>query len=397
MNPLILSSITKAFGTNVVIHGLDLTVQEGEAIVLLGPSGCGKTTCLRMIAGFERPDSGTIEFGTRVLVGEGTYVEPQHRNMSVVFQNYALWPHMTVGQNVAYGPTTARMKKAKIRQRVADALEMVQLGGLRDRYIHQLSGGQQQRVALARALVNEPELLLLDEPLSNLDTRLREDMRAEVKQIQRSLGLAMIYVTHDPAEALSLADRLVVMNKGRIEQIGMPEDIYNHPATSYVAQALGPTNIAQASVRALSGDRSTGNICIAGSDQPVLIPNGRSLTTGDRVAVSIRPNSIDLVEHRTEPNQIEGTIVEAMFFGDHVQYRVDVAGWSDSLRVTANHGRPLDLGSKAFLEIEPLRFTILADAPGVNRTSQLQEANAVGPEDYTQTGMAQATPKTGEG
>jgi len=212
-----LRDVTKTFSGVRAVDHLDLTVEDGETVVLLGPSGCGKTTCLRMVAGFERPDSGVILHGGRTLASPKSFVPPEKRSMAVVFQSYALWPHMSVYDNVAYGPTVAKDGKDEIRRRVGEVLELVQLGSHADRFPHQLSGGQQQRVALARALVTRPSLLLLDEPLSNLDTRLREEMRGEIKHIRELLDVTMVYVTHDQAEALSLADRLVVMNAGRIE------------------------------------------------------------------------------------------------------------------------------------------------------------------------------------
>jgi iron(III) transport system ATP-binding protein len=285
MTHLVLSQLTKRFGDATAVDGIDLSIDDGEAVVLLGPSGCGKTTCLRMIAGFERPDHGEIRLGDRTLAGPGTFVPPERRRMSVVFQSYALWPHMTVDQNVGYGPTTAKVGKAEVRRRVAEALAMVQLPGMGERYVHQLSGGQQQRVALARALVNDPALLLLDEPLSNLDTRLREELRAEVKRIQRSLGVSMLYVTHDQAEALSLADRLVVMNAGAIAQLGGPEEVYRRPRNSYVARALGATNI----LAATGSPAGRGHLRVLGN---VDVATRHEVRGGTDVAVSIRPADV---------------------------------------------------------------------------------------------------------
>lgn len=354
MSHLVLSGLTKRFGSATAVDEIDLSIADGESVVLLGPSGCGKTTCLRMIGGFERPDGGEIRLADRRLVGPGTFVPPERRRMSVVFQSYALWPHMTVAQNVGYGPTTARVNRAEVRRRVNETLDMVQLPDMGDRYIHQLSGGQQQRVALARALVNDPALLLLDEPLSNLDTRLREELRAEVKRIQRSLGVTMLYVTHDQAEALSLADRVVVMNKGAIAQAGPPEDVYRRPQTSYVARALGTTNIltATCSPAARGQLRLLGNV-----DVPVERPPD---SAGDGVFVSVRPADLNLVPVGCE-TEATGRISEALFFGELVQYQVEVPGEPTSLKVNGPGNRRLNVDTLVRVEVEQDGLAVLDD------------------------------------
>ncbi|MHA6615531.1 ABC transporter ATP-binding protein [Pseudonocardia sp. DLS-67] len=353
MTPLVLSQLTKRFGTATAVDGIDLSVDDGEAVVLLGPSGCGKTTCLRMIAGFERPDHGEIRLGDRTLAGSGTFVPPERRRMSVVFQSYALWPHMTVDQNVGYGPTTAKVGRAEVRRRVAEALDMVQLPDMGGRYVHQLSGGQQQRVALARALVNDPALLLLDEPLSNLDTRLREDLRAEVKRIQRSLGVSMLYVTHDQAEALSLADRLVVMNAGTIAQLGEPEEVYRRPRNSYVARALGATNIVAAS----GSPAGRGYLRVLGN---VDVTTAHEVRSGTDVAVSIRPADVALVPVEDDA-EATGRIAEALFFGDLVQYQLDVPGEPVPVRANGPGSRRLAVGARVRVEVEPDAAAVLDD------------------------------------
>ncbi|WRL62286.1 ABC transporter ATP-binding protein [Blastococcus brunescens] len=262
MSDLKIEGLCKAFGEALAVRDLDLHIESGESIVLLGPSGCGKTTTLRMVAGFERPTSGLITIGGTVVAGPGTFVPPDQREVGVVFQSYALWPHMTVNDNVGFGLTVRRRRKtldggrASIAGRVQAALEQVQLDGLGKRYPHELSGGQQQRVALARALVTQPRVLLLDEPLSNLDTRLREDMRLAIRNIQRESGVTMIYITHDRTEALALADRIVALKTGETQQIGPPEQLYQNPRNRFVALSLGPANFIPATVQSW-GTRSS--------------------------------------------------------------------------------------------------------------------------------------------
>ena len=354
MSHLVLSRLTKRFGSATVVDGIDLSIADGESVVLLGPSGCGKTTCLRMIGGFERPDGGEIRLADRCLAGPGTFVPPERRRMSVVFQSYALWPHMTVAQNVGYGPTTARVKRAEVRRRVGEALDMVQLPDMGDRYIHQLSGGQQQRVALARALVNDPALLLLDEPLSNLDTRLREELRAEVKSIQRSLGVTMLYVTHDQAEALSLADRVVVMNQGTVAQVGSPEDVYRRPLTSYVARALGSTNI----LTATASPAGRGHVRLLGNvDVPVERPPA---SARDGIPVSVRPADLNFVRVECE-TEATGRISEALFFGELVQYQVEVPGEPTPIKANGPGNRLFDVGTLVRIEVERDGLAVLDD------------------------------------
>jgi putative spermidine/putrescine transport system ATP-binding protein len=234
-----LLGVRKNYGPVAAVAGVDLTIEEGEFFTLLGPSGSGKTTLLRMIAGFERPDSGTIELGGRDV----TALPPHMRETNTVFQDYALFPHMTVGENIGYGLRIKRVPSAERRKRVERALQMVRLAGLENRRPNQLSGGQRQRVALARAVINEPEVLLLDEPLGALDLKLRQEMQIELKQIQKEVGITFVYVTHDQEEALTMSDRLAVMSNGQIEQIGSPVDVYERPATEFVAGFIGISNV----------------------------------------------------------------------------------------------------------------------------------------------------------
>jgi ABC-type Fe3+/spermidine/putrescine transport system ATPase subunit len=243
-----LNGLAKSLGGSTVVDGVDLTINEGESVVLLGPSGCGKTTTLRMVAGFLDPDSGEIYLEGKLASGNGHSVPTERRNLGMVFQSYAVWPHKTVFENVAFSLAMARLDRAAIRSRVQQVLELVQLGRHAERYPPDLSGGQQQRVALARAIVNQPTLLLLDEPLSNLDAGLREEMRFELKRLHRDRGMTMLYVTHDQDEALVLADRIAVMNRGRIEQLDTPEAIYRRPASRFVASFVGSTNLIEGEV-----------------------------------------------------------------------------------------------------------------------------------------------------
>ncbi|HET7616063.1 MAG TPA: polyamine ABC transporter ATP-binding protein, partial [Bacillales bacterium] len=234
-----LENLTKQFGSHTAVGNLKLNIESGEFLTLLGPSGCGKTTTLRMIAGFEKPTSGTVRIGGE----EVNRVEPYKREVNTVFQSYSLFPHMNVYENVAFGLKMKKVGKQEISDRVTNALKMVQLEGFRDRSVKQLSGGQQQRIAIARAIVNNPKVLLLDEPLGALDLKLRKQMQIELKRLQQSLGITFIYVTHDQEEALTMSDRIVVMNGGEIEQIGKPKEIYERPVSRFVAGFIGETNI----------------------------------------------------------------------------------------------------------------------------------------------------------
>jgi len=285
-----LYDVTKRFCTTVAVDDVTITVGRGEFFSMLGPSGCGKTTSLRMIAGFEEPDSGRGELTGHDIVG----VAPYKRNVNTVFQSYALFPHLTVADNVAFGLRRKKVSRSEIRDRVKRNLELVQLRGYDERRPSQLSGGQQQRVALARALVNEPAVLLLDEPLGALDLKLRKQMQLELMRIQREVGVTFVYVTHDQEEALVMSDRLAVMSQGRVEQIGHPEDIYERPATRFVAGFIGTSNIVEAPVAGRVGDLL--QIEAAPGDRLfVRAPAGRSISPGDMLAFTVRQEKLRIV------------------------------------------------------------------------------------------------------
>lgn len=359
---LTLRDVTKRFGSVTAIDDLSLDVAGGEVVVLLGPSGCGKTTLLRLLAGFERQDEGTISIGNEVVAGGRTFVPPERRPVNVVFQSYALWPHMTVFDNVAFGPRLDKgLAGPEVEQRVAHALALVELEGLGVRYPHQLSGGQQQRVALARAIVGRPSSLLLDEPLSNLDTRLRDDMRLEIKRIQRELNVTMVYVTHDPVEALSLADRIVALHDGRIEQVGTPEDIYHHPRTRYVAASLGTANFLEGTVVHVLGPEADVELSSGAVVRARHSFSGSPPQLGDRVVVSIRPDALGFVRaDAAVANGLRGVVTESMFFGDHVQYVIDAEGFNDPLRTTASGSDMAVVGERVELAVKDGLASILA-------------------------------------
>ena len=303
-----LKNINKYFGNNHVIRDVSMNIEKGAFVTFLGPSGCGKTTLLRMIAGFYEPDDGEILLNGKRI----DKVPPYDRNTAMVFQEYALFPHMNVFENVSYGLDVRGESKADMRRKVATALEMMQLTGMEGRYPSQMSGGQQQRVAVARALVMNPEALLLDEPLSNLDAKLRESVRVELRQIQQKMGLTTIYVTHDQSEALSMSDMIVVMRKGVIHQIGTAQQIYFEPRTTFVADFIGTTNLLQ--VKAVDSDT------LLHGQSP--IPTNRPVKAGDTYCLSLRPEALQLSTTPGDNNwiSIPATIAHKMFLGEKVRY-----------------------------------------------------------------------------
>jgi len=308
-----LENVTKRYGELVAVEGLSLEVKAGELFFFLGPSGCGKTTILRLIAGFLQPDQGEIYFDGRAM----TPVPAHRRNAGMVFQNYALWPHLTVEDNVAYGLEVRKTKGQERKRRVKEALEMVRMDEFGQRLPSELSGGQQQRVALARALVVEPDVILLDEPLSNLDAKLRLEMRREIKRVHQETGITTLYVTHDQKEALSMAQRVAVMSMGRVEQVGGPYEIYRHPRNEFVADFLGEANffpgrIAEVSAEGAVLQTPLGNFLC---ESP---PSG--LTKGARVLLSIRPEAISIDSDAGGPNRLEASLSEASYLGEVALY-----------------------------------------------------------------------------
>jgi spermidine/putrescine transport system ATP-binding protein len=321
-----LDRVRKTFGDTVAVDDLTLEVRAGEFFSLLGPSGCGKTTTLRMIGGFEEPTRGRVELGGRDVTG----LPPYRRDVNTVFQSYALFPHLDVFENVAFGLRRKKVVRADIRWRVTEVLALVDLPGYERRRPSQLSGGQQQRVALARALVNDPEVLLLDEPLGALDLKLRKQMQLELKRIQHEVGTTFVYVTHDQDEAMTMSDRLALMRHGRIEQIGPPEETYERPATEFVAGFLGASNLLDGEV--MGRRDGSAEVAVAGGPT-VRIPAERldaNAGTGDRVKVGVRPEKISLDQGGGEPgpgrNAVEGRVRDVTFVGVSHQYRVEGPG-----------------------------------------------------------------------
>ena len=339
-----LYGVTKRFGDMVAVDDVTIEVARGEFFSLLGPSGCGKTTSLRMIAGFEEPNSGRVMLTGRDIVG----VAPYRRNVNTVFQSYALFPHLTVADNVAFGLRRKKVSKSDIGDRVRRYLDLVELQGYDERRPSQLSGGQQQRVALARALVNEPAVLLLDEPLGALDLKLRKQMQLELMRIQREVGVTFIYVTHDKEEALVMSDRIAVMSKGKVEQIGFPEDIYERPATRFVAGFIGTSNIIEAAVNGRVGDFL--QVASASGDRLLVVaPADRAISAGQTIAFTVRPEKLRVVaENEVVADQlctVVGTVVDVVYQGVSTQLVVRTDEGSTLVAFRQNSERISDAGT----------------------------------------------------
>jgi iron(III) transport system ATP-binding protein len=340
-----LQGLTKRYGELAAVDRVDLSIDHGKLVCLLGPSGCGKTTTLRLIAGFVAPDDGAIVVGGKQLSTAGWALPPERRNMSMIFQSYALWPHMTVADNVGYGLKVRKLPGAEVAARVKAMLAVIQLEHLADRYPGELSGGQQQRVALARALVVKPETLLLDEPLSNLDANLREEMRFEVRRLHDEYKYTTVYVTHDQIEAMTTADVIVVMNSGRIEQCGTPEEIYQEPATEFVARFIGGTNLLKGRV---AGDNTV--VC---PGVTLRCGQGRAAPAGE-TAVSIRLHDIELGREPPRPqtdaatNVARGRVVRQVYLGSSRDYLVALEA-GPQIRATTGPATDIAAGSEVWV------------------------------------------------
>jgi putative spermidine/putrescine transport system ATP-binding protein len=315
------SGISKHFGNAIAVADLDLSIEQGEFFSLLGPSGCGKSTTLRMLAGFVKPSTGRISVNDRDV----TALPPEARDIGMVFQNYAIFPHMTVFDNIAFGLVERKLSRTEIKRKVDAALAQVGMSGFENRYERELSGGQKQRVALARVLVIEPEILLLDEPLSALDKKMREEMKFWIKDIQKSIGITTIYVTHDQSEALTMSDRIAVMDQGRVLQIGSPVEIYEQPSSRFIAEFIGESNLMKGSISAQNGEMCTVNIGTL--SVPASLSKNTVVTSGQEVVVLIRPEIIRLIPlNADETPMLTGTVLESIYQGSVVRYRIGALG-----------------------------------------------------------------------
>jgi iron(III) transport system ATP-binding protein len=349
-----IENLSKNFGGFLALDQIGLTIGTGELFFLLGPSGCGKTTLLRHIAGFYQPDQGRILFDGKDV----TRLPPHLRNTGMVFQNYALWPHLTVEKNVAFGLEERRRPRAEIDQRVLEALRAVRLEDLNRRKIHELSGGQQQRVALARALVVRPSCLLLDEPLSNLDSQLRLEMRQEIRRICREFQLTSVYVTHDQQEALSIADRIAILNSGKLLQVGAPAEIYRHPLNRFVAEFIGEGNFLTGRI---SGRNERWEITFGARTLLVAAPTNSGLSVGSPITLCLRPEAIRIVEEQPSSQARRATLIETIYLGQIAQHLFRCDDYL--LKVAELNPRPARFqpGQKYFLCIEPEDLTILGE------------------------------------
>lgn len=350
MSFLTLNNLKKSFGATQVVHDFNMAIDKGEFVSFLGPSGCGKTTVLRMVAGFETPSAGSI-----VVDGKDqTNLKPNQRNIGMVFQAYALFPNMNVFDNVAFGLKIAGMPKADIEARVKEMLSLIHLEHLAERYPYQLSGGQQQRVALARALAPKPQVLLLDEPLSALDAKIRVSLREEIRQIQQKLGITTVFVTHDQEEALSISDRIVVMNAGKADQIGTPFEIYNRPTTRFVASFVGTLNVLDAIV----ADQGAGIVQIG--DKTLAIKETIPTANGQTIQLAMRPEAGTLAG--ADEATVRGQVTSSQFLGSVIRTRIDVGGKTLSFDTFNDPGtRPPTVGDTVGVKIDPTALILLAD------------------------------------
>jgi iron(III) transport system ATP-binding protein len=346
-----LRGLTKRFGSLTVVDNVSLTIDHGQLVCLLGPSGCGKTTTLRLIAGFLEPSDGEIHVGERVVSSKAKTLPPEDRKMSMIFQSYALWPHMTVADNITYGLRLRKLDRATIGKKLDTILATTKLAALAQRYPGELSGGQQQRVALARALIVEPQTLLLDEPLSNLDANLREEMRFEIRRLHDEYRYTTVYVTHDQSEAMTTADLIAVMNAGRIDQLGTPEDIYDRPQSEFVARFIGASNVIRGTAR------DADHIEFGGANLQVV---GAKLTAGRDAAVAIRQHDIHLAVHapQSPQNALQARVKRQVFLGATRDYLVETSDGTQ-LRVAAVPDIQVAPGALVWLYLPPQRCRAL--------------------------------------
>ncbi|MEH2592939.1 iron(III) transport system ATP-binding protein [Bradyrhizobium sp. AZCC 1721] len=347
-----LRGLTKRFGSLAVVDNVSLKIDHGQLVCLLGPSGCGKTTTLRLIAGFLEPSDGEIHVGERLMSSRARTLPPEQRNMSMIFQSYALWPHMTVTENIVYGLRLRKLDRDTIAKKLAAILATTKLEALAQRYPGELSGGQQQRVALARALIVEPETLLLDEPLSNLDANLREEMRFEIRRLHDEYRYTTVYVTHDQSEAMTTADLIAVMNGGRIDQLGTPEDIYARPESEFVARFIGASNVIKGTAR------DANHVAFAGATLKVV---GAPLTAGEGAVVAIRQHDIRLSTQApaSPENAVKAVVTRQVYLGAVRDYMVEVADGT-SLRATTPTETSVQKGSEVWLTLPPERCRALS-------------------------------------
>ncbi|WP_119393048.1 ABC transporter ATP-binding protein [Taklimakanibacter lacteus] len=344
-----LQAVAKRFGAVTAVDDIDLLIEPGTLVTLLGPSGCGKTTTLRMIAGLEMPTSGSVFIGGKDV----TLLPPNERDVSMVFQSYALFPHMTVMENVSFGLRESNLSREAQRAKAQEGLALVGLTGFDDRLPSELSGGQQQRVAVARALVLEPQVLLFDEPLSNLDAKLRRKMREDIREIQLKLGLTAVYVTHDQEEALAVSDKIVVMNKGRIAQEGTPADLYQRPADAFVADFIGSANLVPGEI--VARDRKKKKVTVGlGKSKLVLPANGIS---GDKVFLVIRPSGVLLDGKAAKSDSLPAKVARATYLGSHWEYTLDAAG--QSIFVIQPVGKRFTAGARVYMQLDPAQLALV--------------------------------------
>jgi iron(III) transport system ATP-binding protein len=352
-------NLFKRFKNIVAVNHIQLDIEKGEMLTLLGPSGCGKTTTLRCIAGLEKPEGGDIVIDGKPMLSQG-FVQPSKRGIGMVFQNYAVWPHMKVFNNIVYGLKLEKIPKKEIKDRALQVLTLVGLEGLEDRYPAQLSGGQQQRVALARALVRNPKVLLLDEPLSNLDAKLREELRFEIKNLVRRMGITSVYVTHDQAEAMVISDRIAVMESGNIVQLGTPKEIYNKPANKFVADFIGTMNFIPGELIEVLSDGKTAYVQTEFNEKIRCgIHKAKETVEGEKVFASIRPEDIEVFTEPTQTgeNLFKGTIIHKAYLGNFLYFFVNVN--DTMIRVQVPHHLPQEEGQELYLFINPENCMIL--------------------------------------